>query len=124
MTNKVAVYGSLRKGLHNNSLLRNAQFLGEALTTPEFQLVSLGSFPAIKEGNSAVKVEVYRVDKSTMQSLDWLEGYRGEGCNNFYDKELIDTPYGKAYIYTMRGCERHSSVVDSGDWTTFLQQNV
>lgn len=124
MINRVAVYGSLRKGLHNNRLLRNAKFLGEAYTVPEFQLVSLGSFPAVTSGQTAVKVEVYQVDKDTMQDLDWLEGYRGDDQSNFYDKELIDTPYGKSYIYTMRGCNRHSSVVESGDWVAFLQTNV
>ena len=93
--NRVAVYGSLKKGFGNHSLLLGSQYLGTTDTYPEWNMYSLGGFPAITyDGDTPICVEVYKVDDETMNDLDMLEGYP-----NFYNRRVIDTKYGKAWIY-------------------------
>lgn len=114
---KVAVYGTLRKGNGNNVLLSDSKFLGEGFTLPKFEMFSLGAFPGITGGSTSIKVEVYEVDSETLSRLDRLEGYRGIGENNFYDREIISTPYGNAMTYTLRddGYNEYPRI-ESGDW--------
>ena len=114
---KVAVYGTLRQGNGNNILLSNSNFLGKGKTLPKFEMFSLGGFPGITEGSTRITVEVYEVDSDTLSRLDRLEGYRGKGESNFYDREVISTPYGNAMTYTLRD-KRYSNQerIVSGDW--------
>lgn len=115
---KVAVYGTLRKGNGNNVLLSNSKFLGEGFTLPKFEMFSLGGFPGITGGSTSIKVEVYEVDSDTLSRLDRLEGYRGIGESNFYDREVISTPYGNAMTYTLRdGGYNDYPRIESGDWS-------
>jgi gamma-glutamylaminecyclotransferase len=67
------VYGSLKRGFHNNELLDRARFIGTAHTAPRFDLIDLGSFPAAIQGKHSVSGEVYEVDARTMRDLDRLE---------------------------------------------------
>lgn len=82
---KIAVYGSLKKGMHNHSLLENdgAQFLGvEDLTVP-FKMIPYSSFPALipNAQNTTVQMEIYDVNDSVYHFVEILEGYP-----HFYDK--------------------------------------
>ena len=83
MDTLVFVYGTLKQGFNNNSLLKNAEFVGEAITKDSFLMTTVG-FPYLipkdrvertdVEFNPALG-EVYLVkDDKTMQHLDWLEG--------------------------------------------------
>jgi len=83
---KVFVYGSLKKGYWNNSLLKESQLLFEATTVyGGYGMVDLGSFPAvIKGGDFRVSGEVYKVDDRTLQRLDALEGN-----GSFYNREEV-----------------------------------
>ncbi len=115
--NKVAVYGSLRKGLHNHGILLGSKMIGQEWI-PCYDMFSLGSFPGIREGNGAIFVEVYEVDAKTIERLDVLEGFRTKGHpSNFYEKENIETKFGDAIIYTLES-ERYRSqpIVSSGNW--------
>lgn len=110
----VAVYGSLRKGLSNHRLLEQADFLGYTQTTG-FKMYSLGGFPFIthEQANEQdiITIEVYAVTQEEMRRLDGLEGYP-----SFYNRELIDTPYGKAWIYFIDGERDGYPSVTDGDW--------
>ena len=109
----VFVYGTLKHGHSNSVVMENSQaeFLGEDETEPKFTMYSNGAFPAvIEKGETPIKGEVYRV--KDMSRLDSLEGYP-----DFYNRKLIDTKYGPAWIYMMP--EIHSSYwkeVPSGVW--------
>jgi len=118
----ISVYGSLRKNLGNHGLLTNSIYLGEFKTEPVFSLYSLGGFPGLKEGgNTSITMEVYEVTPEQAVRVDALEGYSSRGNNTFYDKIMIDTPYGEAgtYIYVPKVSE--DRLVDSGDWKEFKQ---
>lgn len=116
----VAVYGSLRQGLHNHRLLESSNYLGDFNTEPIYSLYSLGSFPGLKEnGNTSVVMEVYEVTEAVARNVDNLEGYTPNGNNTFYDKISIKTPWGTASVYTYVNELPQSSLVESGDWKEF-----
>ena len=123
---KVAVYGSLRKGLHNHSLLEDATFLGSE-RIKGFNMHSLGSFPFIttrgSTDKSEITIEVYEVTPAEFRRLDTLEGYP-----SFYDRTLVDTSHGQAWIYFIDKDGSYSTVrnerVTDGDWLKFLNPLV
>ena len=120
-----AVYGTLRRGFGNfRALMDNehCEFLGEYRTQPLFKMVSMGGFPGVimdSEDKHAITVEVFRVKHPGVErSVDGLEGYPG-----WYDKQLIDTPYGQAFIYTQTNAAVGSRpFVESGDWKQFVEE--
>lgn len=118
----VAVYGSLRQGLHNHKLLESSNYLGDFNTEPIYSLYSLGSFPGLKEnGNTSVVMEVYEVTEAVARNVDSLESYTPGGNNTFYDKISIETPWGTASVYTYVNELPQSSLVESGDWKEFKE---
>ena len=81
----IAVYGSLKRGFGNHSLLAKSRFVAEATTEPTFTMLSLGGFPGIVAGGeTAIWCEVYEVDKETLHRLDRLEGHP-----DFYKRQDI-----------------------------------
>lgn len=115
----VAVYGSLRKGFGNhNYYLRDKELVGEARLPYWRMYAYCDRYPAITRSEfkeDHVSVEVYRVDAETTYALDSLEGYPG-----FYNRTIVDTPFGPAFIYYMEPYEvegRH--LIPNGDWSTY-----
>lgn len=114
---KVAVYGTLRKGNGNNIILTESKFLGSTKTLPKFEMFSLGGCPGIREGDTSLTIEVYEVSQCTLGRLDRLEGYRGVGQPNFYEREEVETEFGDALIYTLRDDRFFDQeIISSGDW--------
>jgi gamma-glutamylcyclotransferase (GGCT)/AIG2-like uncharacterized protein YtfP len=72
----VFVYGTLKRGYSNSTLLRTATYLGDA-TLHGFDIHNVGNgwgFPAITPGDGTVKGELYSVDAITLSRLNSLEG--------------------------------------------------
>lgn len=120
-TTLVAVYGTLRKGQGNSYLLREAKFIGDNVLDGEYRMVHLGGFPGVLPTHKTptpIQVEVYEVTPEQAHGLDRLEGYRGVGENNFYDKQLVTLVDGtEAYIYLLSeegygDCRE----IETGDW--------
>ena len=112
----VAVYGSLRAGLHNHPVLGtcSANLQGQD-RIGGFDMYSMGSFPFITHGEGEITIEVYRVDPDTFIRLDRLEGFP-----SFYNREVVDTKYGRAWIYFIDGRDTsHYQPVPNGDWYEF-----
>lgn len=120
---KVAVYGSLLKGLGNHGLLANSTLLGEDTTSSNYTMYDLGSFPGLLEGgNNAYTIEVYEVDAHTLQRLDWLEGYNeAHPERSFYNRHMIQTIYGEAYIYYLNDdkLSMTNRVVTNSSWRDY-----
>lgn len=79
----VFVYGTLKRGFSNNYLLRNAEYVGDAVSATHGQLKSWGPpcfVPEVwlPEGSEALPVrgELWKVtDWKTLEGLDMLEGH-------------------------------------------------
>jgi gamma-glutamylcyclotransferase (GGCT)/AIG2-like uncharacterized protein YtfP len=112
MDHRVFVYGTLLEGECNHGLLADAAFLGGHRTQPCYTLYGLGAYPGVVRGGvTAVSGEVYRVDGGGLRLLDRLEGYP-----RVYTRDLIPTPWGRAWIYLYRGRIQGRGVITSGDW--------
>lgn len=112
----VFVYGTLLAGEPNNFFLKGSTKLGEDSVTG-FLMKDLGPFPACVPNdneNNTIVGEVWEVSDETFKHLDRLEGYP-----DFYDRVLVDTFAGKAWIYVNAGASS-SPTIKSGDWKKYL----
>jgi gamma-glutamylaminecyclotransferase len=114
----VFVYGTLRKGLWNHSLLGTSKFIGMAKTKERYALYSNG-VPFLSRAGSISQVtgEVYSVDGTTLLNLDRLEGHPDAYKREQAEVILQDGTEIIAWIYfcdTPRG-----DLIESGD---FLQK--
>jgi len=115
LDHQVFVYGTLLRGEVNHHLLDNCAWLGLHRTAPCFTLLRVGAYPgAVRGGGSAILGEVFRIDTAGLGRLDRLEEYP-----RLYDRQLIATPYGRAWIYLYRGRRGHRQVITGGNWRTF-----
>lgn len=115
MRQRVFVYGTLLRGEVNHRLLAGAELLGAHRTEPCYTLFHLGAYPGVAIGGvTAIQGEVYAVDRAGLVRLDQLEDYP-----RLYDRKLIPTPYGRAWIYLYRGRLADRSVIAGGDWRAF-----
>ncbi|AKJ41052.1 gamma-glutamylcyclotransferase family protein [Pragia fontium] len=107
---RIIVYGSLRRGQGNSHWMTNAQWLGEYRISG-YELYDLGHYPAVIKGEGEIDCEVYRIDSSILAELDELKNDTRD-----YRRELVQTPYGSAwmylYLHSVEGLKR----IDSGDW--------
>lgn len=104
---KVFVYGTLKRGQSNHSLLEDSKFLGE-YSAKDMHIINTNNYPYAyeEEGLQAIG-ELYEVNKKTMEALDTLEGYP----SHYYRKEVTVQPFRhildeskaeKAWIYYLR----------------------
>jgi len=107
---RIIVYGSLRRKQGNSHWMTNAQWLGEH-QIKGFDLYNLGLYPGVVEGEGTVLGEVYRIDASTLGELDALRCKNGE-----YKRQLIQTPYGSAWLYVYQRSVAGRPHIASGDW--------
>jgi len=120
-SNLVAVYGSLRNGLGNHRMLTTAEPYGDDVTEKEWQMFSLGAYPGIIPGGESINIEVYKVNDLVFNSLDRLEGYP-----SFYNRRIINTKFGDAWIYFLNrpsyiSDNKHFKHVEGGDWVDFIE---
>ena len=117
---KVAVYGSLRKGLGNHRLLESSEFLGVSELPDCFKMYSLGAFPYVSKEITPhpVVCEVYSIDDATLQNLDFLEGYP-----SFYDREEVELEgFGACNVYYIRNDDGYKGdEIDTGDWSEYVR---
>ena len=127
----VGVYGFLRKGMQNHEQLDEDSPVAVYETAPEFTLYDIEGFACLdKKGSSSVLIELYSVDRSIFQSLEWhnnLEGNILDYTNNYelYKLEQLDTPFGKAYMFILDDKIvdplKNGIVVESGNWLDYYQ---
>lgn len=117
---KVAVYGTLREGFHNNYLLgKDRVFLGEASGNFPSVMYSAGGFPKLdlsKDfGLPPVEVEIYEVPEDIfLGNLDALEGYP-----DWYDrseKEFTLKSGGTVTAWVYHQEVEGLPIVQTNDW--------
>lgn len=128
MNNLVCVYGTLKLGFGNNVLISQGggEFMGAHIIPSGYFMRSLGGFPAIYQTTpgsheSPIHCEIFSVDDETLSHLDGLEGHP-----NWYQRTLIPTSYGMAWVYVMPESESDSSlsVVRDGVWRGWQQNDM
>lgn len=119
-THRIFTYGTLKKGDYNHYLLKNADYLGEATTDPQFTMLHLGGFPGIVgKGNTPIHGEVYEVDEPTLKRLDRLEGHP-----DFYERVPLKVNIAEGatlevegYILPEKWLDNTRPIIETGDWT-------
>jgi len=115
------VYGSLKRGYWNNYLFDNGTHLDVYRTEPKYTLFD-GSFPVVERGGetSIYGELIHLEDEDEIQSIFDLErcSSREQGNpNNWYDFDIIDTPYGKATIFVVdKGKSGRTNIIKTGVW--------
>jgi gamma-glutamylaminecyclotransferase len=101
----VFVYGTLMRGECYHAALADQQFVGTAITSPQYRLFHCGSYPALIETQSGsgnrIEGEVWRVSTACLTRLDEVEGVH-EGL---YERRSVALEVGtsdeavEAYFY-------------------------
>ncbi|MHA2366496.1 MAG: gamma-glutamylcyclotransferase family protein [Candidatus Hodarchaeales archaeon] len=115
----IAVFGSLRKGLGNHPLIENEEYIGTCRTKDKFSMFSYGAFPGLSlQERTNITIEVYNpTTNGIMDRLDRLEGYP-----TFYNRKVIETDFGDAWIYFNENQDiSDDNTIKSGDWFNFLK---
>ena len=112
----ILVYGSLLSGERNHGYLQHAQLIGKGVTLPHFDLLDLGSYPAmVLDGQTAIHGEIYAVDDDTLARLDRLEGHP-----HYFVRAHITLQWPdelEAWVYVMRReILTAKPRIASGDW--------
>jgi len=105
----VFVYGSLKRGFHNNYFLKGEQFLQEAVSDDKFEMWGWG-FPFIAVSPSGLPVagELWSVSNKVLTRLDVLEGI----AQGFYRRESRSFSGVQAWVYLV---DLPEEPVDSDD---------
>ena len=100
---KVAVYGTLKRGEHNNGYLRGAEFVREDRVN-NFMLKNSGFPAAMPQEDSQIVVEVWDIGdvandpdaRRRLSNCDMLEGYNpNREDNHFYVRQEVTTLSGE-----------------------------
>lgn len=118
---RLGVYGTLRKGMGNHYLLEGFKYI-ETIQVPGWMMITFAStIPTILytgDKNESVTLEVYEVDDHTLRDIDQLEGYRGEGMDNWYTRsEVCDGEDGPIFAYTWQ-----EHVIKGGDYVSWRKE--
>ncbi|APR79404.1 Hypothetical protein A7982_04751 [Minicystis rosea] len=96
---RIFVYGTLLHGEPGHRFLADARLVRAVITTPAYELVDLGPYPAlVPGGTTAVHGELYVVPFAQLAALDEYEGHP-----DFYRRQAIHLAGGgRAEAYLLR----------------------
>lgn len=118
---KVFVYGTLKAGYNNNRRLDGATYLGNDIVKG-YKLFNSGFPVAAAADDCSVLGEVYQIEEDIhLKGLDQLEGFRGVGEHNMYERyEAITEGGHEVHMYVgedkrwhfegMRECPNENNV--------------
>ena len=112
MSEKVFVYGTLRRGASNAWRMVSGEFMGEARVCGELWKVDW--YPGvILKGKGLVLGEVWEVTGETMTALDEFEGSEYQRVKVSVD---LESKTDEVWIYEWLGDPSGLVKVESGDW--------
>lgn len=79
----------------------------------------LGAYPGVVAGRTAIVGEVYAVNVEQLNRLDRLEDFP-----RLYNRVLLPTPWGYAWIYVYREAISGRRCVASGDWCEYASARL
>ncbi len=117
----VAVYGTLKSGKSNHSLMAliGAEFVGAAKTIEKYPLICGGGLPYLFENvgvGHRIDAEVYKVDDDGLRILDRFEGHPNFYIRKPCECELQNGEKCVCFIYFI-----NKKRTDFGEFT--LQKN-
>lgn len=112
--NRIAVYGSLRRKCYNyERCLKGYEPVGTIIEWG-YEMLDLGSYPAIIKGKGEVFFEIYEVDEHIAIGIERME--LGAG----YTPASMHTDWGDAVFYVMENKPERATEVKGGDWVKYL----
>jgi gamma-glutamylaminecyclotransferase len=108
------VYGTLKRGFHNNRRLSSARFVASLQTIPGYQLYSYDGLPIMifSGGESRVHGELYEVSRGVLEKIDKMEAH-----TEMYRRETIIVEGSReAQAYIWQGDLQGAKRITSGDW--------
>lgn len=106
---KIAVYGSLKEGGFNHIAYGLTKPLG-TVSIPNYNLHSMGYYPAAVSGKGTIVAEVYGVDKDTHWEICRMEAVAG------YMPVIVDTEFGQCFMYEYIFDTPKNSLIENGNW--------
>lgn len=121
MSDRVFVYGTLRRGASDHWRMDGAEFLGE--TSVAGTLVKIDWYPGlILGGETQVRGEVYTVDEKLLAKLDEFEGITNDGRTGEYARVSttveIRGESRECYAYEWQKGIADYEIVMNGNWLT------
>ena len=111
--NYVFVYGTLKRGYHNNAHLIESKFI-KTTTIKGISLHAGGGwkFPfAMRNPGGKITGEIYEVDNTTLKNLDYLESHP-----DWYRRKQFNVGKLKVWVYLNPGEAMELPVIKSGVW--------
>ena len=119
----VFVYGTLRKYERNYHFLIGSTCVAQQAWTNGLLFDTGHGYPAVKQSiTGKVYGELYLINEHQLKKLDRLEGYKGTGENNLYNritqKVYTDAETQDALVYVIHPDNEHMlrKWIESGDW--------
>lgn len=119
---KVAVYGSLRPTMNNNTLLDESKHICTISAIVPYEMYDLGYYPALRpalhDKECRVVFDIYEVTQEVFEALDRLERYP-----LYYDRDVVTLLNEDVWLYylpeeNMLWDKEHPCVV-GGDWVHY-----
>lgn len=110
----VSVYGTLRPGFGNNRLLLTSTYMGTGNTANKYTLRASGIPFVSEEPLHNIVVDVYKVNKDTLERLDELEGHPDWYCRKLIPIKLENTTID-AWLY-FNDKYPELPIIESGDY--------
>lgn len=116
----IFVYGTLKRGQGNHSVMGQSKFLRIFITEPKYTMYSNGGFPYVCEGGeTAIHGEIFQVetpeDSARINRLEGYNGIPGHKDNTFYDVTFLETPVGTVEMFVSK--KKHNlPIVKNGIW--------
>lgn len=136
LTDKLFVYGTLKRGFSRNSVLKDAEFLGNAkLYFNYFRMIDCGFFPALVKVDPRfsrkryeISGELYRITPEILVETDIIEGYPSlydrteEIVTRVHptDKTIDHFDMDWAWVYYWNRPDQEYETIESGVWTKGL----
>ena len=111
---RIAVYGTLRKGMPMSDMLDRAVYLGDDWINGYDMYAVL--YPWAVKGSGKIKVEVYDVDELVFREIDRVERAAGYECVD------VETKYGVVKMWVWPGKpDMFWEKVECGDYVKWVR---